>query len=77
MYRFSILLIVIIQLVNADVFVGKVVDSSTGMPIVEANIIIKHKDIEGTVSGPSGIFSFSGNKGDSAVSYTHLRAHET
>ena len=67
MYRFSILLIVIIQLVNADVFVGKVVDSSTGMPIVEANIKIKHKDNEGTVSDPSGIFSFSGNKGDSAL----------
>ena len=67
MYRFSILLIVIIQLVNADVFVGKVVDSSTGMPIVEANIKIIHKDNEGTVSDPSGIFSFSGNKGDSAL----------
>ena len=40
MYRFSILLIVIIQLVNADVFVGKVVDSSTGMPIVEALSLI-------------------------------------
>ena len=41
MYRFSILLIVIIQLVNADVFVGKVVDSSTVMAIIEENIKIK------------------------------------
>ena len=67
MYRLSILLIGIIQLLNADVFVGKVVDSSTGMPIVEANIQLKHKDNEGTVTNHSGIFSFSGNKGDSAL----------
>ena len=67
MYRLSILLLGIIQLVNADVFLGKVVDSSTGMPIVEANIKLKHKNNEGTVTDPNGVFSFSGNNGDSAL----------
>ena len=67
MYRLSILLIGIIQLVNADVFLGKIVDSSTGMPIVEANIKLKHKNNEGTVTDPNGVFSFSGNNGDSAL----------
>ena len=67
MYRLSILLIIVIQLVNADVFIGKVVDSSTGMPIVEANIKFKHKNDEGTVTDTKGLFSFSGNKGDSAL----------
>ncbi len=67
MYRLSILLIVIIQLMNADVFLGKVVDSSTGMPIVEANIKLKHKNNEGTVTDPNGVFTFSGNNGDSAL----------
>ena len=67
MYRLSILLIIVIQLVNADVFIGKVVDSSTGMPIVEANIKLKHKNNEGTVTDPNGVFSFSGNNGDSAL----------
>ena len=67
MYRLSILLIGIIQLVNADVFLGKIVDSSTGMPIVEANIKLKHKNNEGTVTDPNGVFSFSGSNGDSAL----------
>ena len=67
MYRLSILLIGIIQLMNADVFLGKVVDSSTGMPIVEANIKLKHKNNEGTVTDPNGVFTFSGNNGDSAL----------
>jgi Fe(3+) dicitrate transport protein len=52
---------------NADVFLGKVVDSSTGMPIVEANIKLKHKNNEGTVTDPNGVFTFSGNNGDSAL----------
>ena len=67
MYRLSILLIGIIQFVNADVFLGKIVDSSTGMPIVEANIKLKHKNNEGTVTDPNGVFSFSGSNGDSAL----------
>ena len=67
MYKLSILLIGIIQLVNADVFLGKIVDSSTGMPIVEANIKLKHKNNEGTVTDPNGVFSFSGSNGDSAL----------
>ena len=67
MHRLSILFIGIIQLVNADVFLGKIVDSSTGMPIVEANIKLKHKNNEGTVTDPNGVFSFFGNNGDSAL----------
>tara|TARA_A100001037_G_scaffold39280_2_gene30445 strand:+ start:1498 stop:3870 length:2373 start_codon:yes stop_codon:yes gene_type:complete len=52
--------------VSAEIFVGKVVDSLTGMPIVEANIKLKASVNEGTVTDPNGIFYFSQDK-DSAL----------
>ena len=58
MYKLFLLFILIIKLVSAEIFVGKVVDSLTGMPIVEANIKLKASVNEGTVTDPNGIFFF-------------------
>ncbi len=66
MYKLFLLFILIIKLVSAEIFVGKVVDSLTGMPIVEANIKLKASVNEGTVTDPNGIFYFSQDK-DSAL----------
>ena len=68
--------IIILQFAFANSFIGKVVDSKTGMPIIEANINIANREGEGTSTNENGIFSFSSKVGDkislniSAIGYS-------
>lgn len=56
--------ILILQFVFANEFIGKVIDSNTGMPVIEANINLINVEGVGTTTNENGIFSFSSKIGD-------------
>ena len=76
MFKRLIQSIFILQFVFADNFVGKVIDSNTGMPVIEANINLTNVEGVGTTTNENGIFSFSSQIGEkislniSAIGYS-------
>ena len=64
MFKQSMQYILILQFVFANEFIGKVIDSNTGMPVIEANINLINVEGVGTTTNENGIFSFSSKIGD-------------
>ena len=60
---------------DLSVLTGTVIDKNSGEALVGVNIIIEDSD-NGTASDLNGSYTIFNNPGE-AVSYTHLRAHET
>ncbi len=64
MFKQPIQYILILQFVFANEFIGKVIDSNTGMPVIEANINLTNVEGVGTTTNENGIFSFNSKIGD-------------
>ncbi|RPH02547.1 MAG: TonB-dependent receptor [bacterium TMED46] len=64
MFKQTIKYILILQFVFANEFIGKVIDSNTGMPVIEANINLTNVEGVGTTTNENGIFSFNSKIGD-------------
>ncbi|RPH06015.1 MAG: TonB-dependent receptor [bacterium TMED46] len=64
MFKQLIKYILILQFVFANEFIGKVIDSNTGMPVIEANINLTNVEGVGTTTNENGIFSFNSKIGD-------------
>jgi len=64
MFKQSMQYILILQFIFANEFIGKVIDSNTGMPVIEANINLTNVEGVGTTTNENGIFSFSSKIGD-------------
>ena len=64
MFKQPIKYILILQFVFANEFIGKVIDSNTGMPVIEANINLTNVEGVGTTTNENGIFSFNSKIGD-------------
>ena len=59
MLKQIILVSLTLQTLYANKFLGKVIDSKTGMPIIEANIQVNGSEQIGTITNKSGFFSLS------------------
>ena len=64
MFKQPIQYILILQFVFANEFIGKVIDSNTGMPVIETNINLTNVEGVGTTTNENGIFSFNSKIGD-------------